>query len=257
MSLFPVFVVGSPRSGTSILVQAMIKGGYFAYAEGNFLSLIRDLQRVVDQHFDTFGVSDEVLAGRVDRAMLKIRLENVVASMAGHLQMRTPWLDKTGNPEMIEIIPVLRRVWPNSRFILARRRALENVTSRLRKFPNYDFEYHCKDWARNMTAWRELRGRVPDLPCIEVDQHDISADPVRVAADIGHFLQMDQAAVKQLSGVFTHERPQQTEPGSADRVLCLDRMAWTDEQRAIFHRICDSEMKSYGYSEDESYRVQV
>jgi len=257
MSLFPVFVVGSPRSGTSILVRAMIKGGYFAYPEGNFLSLIRDLQRLVDRHLDTFGASDKVLAGRVDRAALKIRLENVVASMAGHLQMRTPWLDKTGNPEMIEIIPVLRRVWPNSRFILARRRALENITSRLRKFPNYSFEYHCADWTRNMAAWRELRGRVPDLPCIEVDQHDISAGPGGVAADIGHFLHMDEDDVSRLAGVFTHERPQQTEPGSADRVLCLDRMGWTDEQRAIFHRICDSEMKSYGYSEDESYRVQV
>ena len=37
MPKFPVFVVGSPRSGTSILVDALFSAGYKGFREGSFL----------------------------------------------------------------------------------------------------------------------------------------------------------------------------------------------------------------------------
>ena len=48
---FPVFIIGSPRSGTSILSAALHAAGYSGYDEGHLLSLIRVLSEVVDFFF--------------------------------------------------------------------------------------------------------------------------------------------------------------------------------------------------------------
>ncbi len=256
MSLYPVFIVGSPRSGTSILVGSLLRAGYFGFNEGNFLPVIREIQRVVDRHFQIFGrANNKVLASCVDQAALKTRLEDVVLAAAADLNTKTPWVDKTGNPEMIELIPVLLRTWPQARFIFAKRRALENITSRLLKFPNLNFEYHCQDWARNMAAWRRIKEQLPGLAAIEVDQRDISIAPAMVAEHIARLLQMTPQQGAVLLQTFTGERPQQTAPGTADRVLSLDELPWDAAQREVFHRVCDPEMHAEGYTTDATYRV--
>ena len=220
MAAHPLFIVGSPRSGTSILVRALQRAGYSGYNEGNFVSLIHPLLRDIDRHFATFGTDNpQVLTSRIDRQALKDLVARQVLN-AALAQYDTPvWLDKTGNPEMIEIIPILRRLLPTSHFIFAKRRAIENLVSRVVKFPKHSFEYHCNDWARNMAAWRRLKETHPDVPAIEVDQHDISEQPGATATAIGRFLALTEDARSTLERTFRSERPQQSEPGSAQRVL--------------------------------------
>ena len=136
MSLYPVFIVGSPRSGTSILISSLLSAGYNGYLEGNFLSLVRVVERDVDRHFASFYTPNpKVLTSRIDVAGLKERLSRVIVDAAAEQQPAPPWVDKTGNPEMIEAIPTLRRLFPTSRFIFAKRRAIENIVSRVIKFP--------------------------------------------------------------------------------------------------------------------------
>ncbi len=256
MSRHPLFIVGSPRSGTSILRRAIGSAGYHGFAEGNFLTLIRALDIAVDRHWDIFANDKKrVLVTVVDREKLKDDLARLVAATAEALQPGVPWLDKTGNPEMIEVIPTLRRIWPDSHFILAKRRAIENIVSRMKKFPRHSFAYHCTNWARNMAAWRELRAAEPALPAIEVDQRDISAQPAETAARIAAFLDIGPEGMENIRRTFVHDRPQETEPGSADRVLSLATTGWSAEQIGTFHLHCDHEMACHGYSFDETYRA--
>ena len=88
---------------------------------------------------------------------------------------------------------------------------------------------------------------------MEVDQHAISLTPGEMAARMGAFLGLAAPSVVQIETAFTRQRPQQTEEGSADRVLSLDRSGWTEAQRVVFHTHCDGEMAAEGYSTDESY----
>ncbi len=256
MSLHPVFVVGSPRSGTSILVGALLRAGYGGFHEGNFLSLVRVVERDVDRHFALFyNPNPLVLTSGIDRDGLKDGLARLIVDAAVQRQPPGPWLDKTGGAEMIEAIPVLRRIFPTSRFVFAKRRAIENLVSRLVKFPDLTFEYHCADWARTMAAWRILRERAPGKDTIEIDQRDISTRPEIVVRRLGAFLQLDQAALPPMLRVFTSHRPQETEPGSAHRLLSLSQTGWTQNQTATFHRLCDAEMQAEGYATDATYRV--
>jgi Sulfotransferase family len=255
---YPLFIVGSPRSGTSILIDALRGAGYHGFSEGNFLSCLQPIERVIDRHFEIFDVgSPNVLISQIDRSRLKADLFKVICQAAEAQYGGRPWVDKTGNPEIIAAIPHILHFWPTSHFIFAKRRAIENVYSRLRKFPRLNFEYHCADWARNMAAWRQIRADLPDLHAIEVDQREISAGPAETGGRIAAFLALGNAATERMTEIFETNRPQQTENGSAERLLTLQTTGWTDEQVRVFHRCCDAEMRAFGYTLDGSYNTNA
>jgi predicted ATPase len=254
---YPLFIVGSPRSGTSILIDALRGAGYQGFSEGNFLSCLQPIERLIDQHFETFDPGNpKVLISRIDRSVLKTALYQLVCQAAEAQYGDQPWVDKTGNPEMIAAIPIILQIWPCSHFIFAKRRAIENVFSRLRKFPRLNFAYHCGDWARNMAAWRRIRSAMPNLHGIEVDQREISVGPANTAARIAAFLGLGDAAAQQMTRIFETNRPQQTENGSAERLLTLRSTGWSEQQVQVFHTNCDEEMRAFGYTEDETYWLE-
>jgi hypothetical protein len=253
---YPVFIMGSPRSGTSILVDGLRGAGYYGFGEGNFLSFLRVIERDIDRHYAIFATAEpNILISRIERQALKSALYKVICSAASEAYGNKPWIDKTGNPEMIEAIPILLDYWPQSRFIFAKRRAIENVTSRLKKFPSLNFNYHCNDWARNMSSWRGIRRILPQLRAIEVDQYEISHAPLETAARISRFLSLTENAVQRMASIFEGGRPQQTEAGSAKRILSLASSGWTAQQLEVFHAKCDQEMVAFGYTDDDQYWV--
>ena len=58
----PVFIVGSPRSGTSALADVLWHIGYHGFGEGHFLTLLRDIDTIVDQHYVRFPGADRCWA---------------------------------------------------------------------------------------------------------------------------------------------------------------------------------------------------
>ena len=249
----PVFIVGSPRSGTSTLVDGFLSAGYHGFREGNLLSLLDPLIRQIRWHFSEFAGDPEVLVSAVDAAALEDRIGMIFRDTADALN-RTPWVDKTGNPEMIHTLPLLYRLWPDAAFVFAKRRAIENIVSRTKKFPDRDFAYHCTDWARNMAAWREVRDALPAERCIEVDQQDLLHIPTVVALRLGMLVGMGNHGVSVLAATLGASRSQETGFRTAAARYALDSVGWTDEMVDVFRRECGVEMDAYGYTMDASYR---
>ena len=251
---FPVFIVGSPRSGTSILVDGLLAAGYYGYREGNFLTLMDSVAQVVDAHRRSYGSSGgEVMLDHVDLTELQNDIYELLKTIVDRLNPDEPWFDKSGNAGMIKAIPALMEMWPSSVFVFAKRRGIENVISRLRKFPALDFEYHCRDWAHNMATWRKIRERIPTARFVEVDQRGISQQPLESAHAIGRILAISEYQIRHIYTTFLKNRPQETEAGSADRIYSLRDLTWTQAQHAVFDRHCLAEMRSYDYYLDESY----
>jgi len=258
MSKSPVFIVGSPRSGTSILVTALRTVGYGGFNEGNFLPLINILGKAVDRHLGLAGKSrPNVLAAHVDPELLKTKIDEIIGNLVNSMNVGSMWFDKSGNADMIEAIPRLRLLWPNSVYIFAKRRAIENVKSRVKKFPERDFEEHCASWAINMSTWRKIRADLPPDVYLEVDQYDLIRDAEGISRRIADFLGFEPAQSKNLMKAFKMKRPQQTSNGSAEQIHSLDSLGWSDGQLATFKRICSSEMAAFGYTEGVGYDRRV
>jgi hypothetical protein len=251
---YPVFIVGSPRSGTSILVDALLTVGYRGFREGNFLSLLFNINREIDNHYSIFSDGNEkVMTNRISKDIFKGKIFRCFYDVVSEHNSMPPWFDKTGNPEMISCIPILRSLWPDAIFIFAKRRAIENVTSRLKKFPAHSFEHHCIDWARNMATWRSVRSQLPAAAFIEIDQQQIIQCPDEAALSLNAFLSVDTSKNDDLIKVFQINRPQQTADGSAARVISLESTGWSDQQKSVFLQHCKAEMEAFGYSMGNDY----
>ena len=216
----PVFIVGSPRSGTSALVDALLYTGYNGFREGCLMSLIATVNQAVDVHVNTYAYNSEILLSHVDAASLKWRIAQLFAEAQSALN-QAPWLDKTCNPGMIMSIPSVHRLWPDGVYIFAKRRGIENIVSRLIKFPAHGFEFHCADWANNMAAWRAARSGLPIGSFIEVEQQDMFCQADEVARELGQLLDLPPAALSRLEQGLRNTRAQQTADGTAGRRLTL------------------------------------
>lgn len=220
-----------------------------------FLPLLTPISVALDRHFDTFADPNnrQVMISAIDRDALKARIFATFKEIADTYNPPAPWFDKTGNPEMIEAIPFLRRLWPEAVFIFAKRRGIENVISRLRKFPVHSFEYHCRDWARNMAVWRAIRDTLPANHRREVDQQDMIQNPEKVVDELIALLDVDVVRRDQMLRTLRTNRPQQTHDGSATLLHDLTSCGWTEAQVEVFRRFCSAEMEAYGYSTTSSY----
>lgn len=254
----PVFIVGSPRSGTSALVDVLWDIGYHGFGEGNFLTLLHKIDFLVDRHYDWFPEHDpDVMLANIDKRDLKRRLFETIRTVTNDLNPKHPWLDKTGNPQITAALPIVRELWPGSVFVFAKRRGIENVISRLKKFPGESFEYHCSDWAHNMAVWRHIRQQLPPGCFIEVEQRDMIQQPERTTRSLCAFLQVDEGAVPGACKVMSTSRPQESEKGSASKTLSLAESGWTVEQTETFLKHCETEMKEFGYTMDEHYSAAL
>ena len=247
----PVFIVGSPRSGTSALVDALFAGGYHGFREGNLLGLLGNINDTIGHYFASVDTgSPSTLITQFTANDFRDSIRDLVCGLVAKNNPQNPWLDKTGNVPMLKALPELVGYWPTSRIIFAKRRGLENIASRLVKFPGLGFGRHCADWALTMRTWRQVRERLEPWRYVEVDQQNMVSQPDETANVLAEFLRLGSEERLAVERTFRSGRPQQTAPGTAERRLALDETGWTEEQRKQFVTVCGPEMTEYGYSLD-------
>ena len=252
----PIFIIGSARTGTSALVGALKALGIPGYNEGHYLTMLASLLKVATDHVLFRREKDPSPTVMMSNINVDVVAADIILMMKKRMEAEFPgkkvWFDKTPHILMIKVIPYIMEMWPKARFIFAKRRAVENLQSRLRKLPHIKFKMHCEDWADCMIAWRNLKHRIPENQRIEIDQHDMGLDPKGTAEKIGTLLSLGLEEIKQIVDALSGERIEYT-GGNEKEVKALDELSWTTDQIELYKNICADVNRESGYSDGANY----
>lgn len=253
----PIFILGSPRSGTSILTAAIKRGGGIpGFNEGHFLPLLGPLIENSERFFEgkRHLMQDERhMIAHIDRKSIEREIIEIFKRHSEKLLTKPVWIDKSPGSAMIKAVPSLVEAWPRGRFVFAKRRGIENVISRLKKFPHVDFSGHCKGWASCMDAWLSVRERLSSRS-IEIDQRDIGISPDDTAGRLCRFLALHDEAIESIAGMFKKNRPQFTGGVEEEQAIDMRETGWSEEQIEKFRYYCADVSAKFGYTETSQYR---
>jgi hypothetical protein len=257
----PVFVLGSRRSGTSVVAHAlMLKTRYVGPHEGHVMDLLAPLGAVVEKFYMLKGdvarnAQGATMLRDVPRSYFDDALSGLFQDIASKFFSTPFWMDKTPTPQMIRSAPRLAAIWPHARFIFMRRRGFENLLSHGRKFPAETFQAHCSWWADCMAAWLEVRHNLAGR-AIEIDQYLLARDPALAAGLIGDLLSLEPQERRDVAGFLTARRVEQT-GAAVDGVEHGMPEAWDAAQRQIFTETCLPLFAPFHYAEDSRYFLSM
>jgi hypothetical protein len=248
----PLFILGPARSGTSAITLALLESAsYVGTGEGHLLPLAQALVSVIDQYYRRRAHDPNTMLGRVPIDAFQKLIRRSFVRLASDLFPSVRWLDKTPTVEMVRASVLMKEIWPNARFIFMKRRVIENVLSRLRRFPEDSTERHYSDWAAVMTAWLAVRDTLGDA-ALEIEHRQLVLDPDAVGTSIASFLQLPDAAAARFQRYLNKSRPEQTDQNFG-AIYSLDHLGLDSNDVGRMMTVCDPIMQALGYSYDDSY----
>jgi hypothetical protein len=248
----PVFILGPARSGTSAITLALLESAsYVGTGEGHLLPLAHALLSTIDRYYQRGSNDSKTMLGRVSIDAFQKLIRRSFVNLTSDLYPSVRWLDKTPTVEMVRASVLMKELWPNARFIFMKRRVIENVLSRQRKFPQDTTERHYSDWAAVMTAWLAVRDKLGEA-ALEVEHRRLVLDPDAVASSIENFLQLSNGAAARFRRYINNGRPEQTDD-SFGATYSFDHLGLNGVEARRMTAVCDPIMHALGYSYDESY----
>jgi hypothetical protein len=248
----PVFILGPARSGTSAITQALLESAsYVGSSEGHLLPLAHALLGTIDQYYQGRGHDPNTTLSRVRVDAFQKLIRRSFVKLASSLFPTVRWLDKTPTVEMVRASVLIKELWPNARFIFMKRRVIENVLSRQRKFPDESIERHYSDWLAVMEAWLAVRDELGDA-ALEIEHRQLVLDSDAVATSVASFLQLSDGAAARFRRYVNNNRPEQTDENFG-AIYALDQLGLDENDVRRLIELCDPIMHALGYSYDDSY----
>jgi hypothetical protein len=252
----PVFILGAKRSGTSAVTQALLRSGRYAgQEEGHLLGLVGRLIELVEQHYE---VNETEVTEQRNTFITSVPEKYFFDSIRGvfaHLTLSVfpsgYWIDKTPNSAMVQLAPLLKEIWPNAKFVFMKRRGIENLVSRSRKFPETAFRERCEDWRNVMEAWLRVRDDLSSA-AIEIEQLDLVREPDRLANDLARFLAIPDAEAARFREALVSDRPERS-ASNFGQIHDFESAGWSASEVKKFKEICGAMMAVYGYGYSGAY----
>lgn len=240
-----VFVLGSTRSGTSAIRDALAATRYSGPGEGHTIGLLSDMSNAVRRHYDQHGAALHEGTGlrRIDRGKLLNEIRLTYLRLLYEHWPTEYYLDKTPNITPIEALEDIKAAMPNAKFIFCSRRGIDNIISKQKKWPDTPFLSQCREWVAIQRAWRQKKTILPLSDHIEVEYYDLATEPGKVAERIRTFLDLDADEETRIAEVLAP-------PGDKRDLrvgVPLAETGWSDDEIRVFMKECSEQMAGRGY----------
>jgi len=241
-----VFIVGSPRSGTSVLLRAMQNVvGLRAHGESHVIPAVAQAIFHLRVYYRRFKDNPgDLLIRQLPIDRIEAPLLDSIRAFYYEIYDGQGWADKTPSDEAVHSAHLIRRIFPDARIIVTHRNGIEVVDSYRRKFGG-SFRESCENWKRVMEGVELLRQRCDDI--LEVDQFDFTNAFEEVALRIACYIHREDLA-GQLADFLFSNRKDRLSTHDWSRRLTIHDVSWTDEEKSIFLEVCGDAMVKHGYS---------
>ncbi|MFC1688943.1 sulfotransferase [Pseudomonadota bacterium] len=240
----PIFVVGAPRSGTSMLHWALVQhANLWGSAESDFLSPLIEGVDAAYAKGTEFGEyhwlnKEEVTKSEFFRQIGKA-IDSLYLSRSGNLR----WVDQT--PHYILYYDRLRTMLPGAKFIHIVRDGRQVICSMQEKF-GWSFLQSTRMWKQLVEAGEAISRQARD-DFLQVSYESVVQNPEQSFRQIYRFIEEEYDP----NSVGFLEKPINTSPGresedSADKLIPRWR-DWKPQKRIIFQAYCGKLNRSLGY----------
>lgn len=258
----PIFVIGCPRSGTSVIGEC-VGGANGAYCIGESL-FIRYLWRIVTDLVIGDNKNHIVPFRDVEHEVIVEFIGNLCDNLFGALNRCDANIIVDHTPWNIAHIPLLNALYPHAKFIhvvrnpVAVSSSLEQSFYNGRVWASCDSSYHAKLWV-SLNRCIELAPKEVDVKTVKYE--DLCARPIDVLKELLHFCNLTWSAnvAKQLAKPHASSNSD----GNSFRLAWLDgdnvviepktrKVEWSKgmsmEDILAFREIVSSSASSYQYS---------
>lgn len=263
----PIFVVGTGRSGTSVLLQALGKHPLIFALPGE-APLITSYGGIAYQFEsgkdrDYYAASLKVTKDRLYSSLRRLCFETSAGRDWGcrtlvkdAIKLRElPWKKRYWSAKTFPSVRVaegLRALYPAGKFVYIIRNGIDVVHS-MTKFAGFrdrDFEKQCKNWSDDMERYKYLLGC--DF-AIMVRHEELVGAPERVFQKIFSFVGIENSSTPAsfVKTNLVHPLDKPTQNVAAVEKVLTERQpgytSWTSEQKNSFKAICGQAMHESGY----------
>jgi Sulfotransferase family/Glycosyl transferase family 2 len=267
----PVFIIGSPRSGTTVLAHALAQhSDFWVSGESDFLFYLfseRFVERAYERAMDVPGprwlrledVSEEEFLAHVGMG-----INALITDRSGGRR----WIDQT--PHYTQIVDSLAGLFPGARFLHILRDGREVVHSMLNfadSIPDpavgdflretvawaTDLRTACETWRQHVDTAMAFCERQPDRAMV-VPYAELVAQPHAMFTRIHHFL---GAADEDGPADFVSSKRINSSFGRGPRQSAGDIwQRWDEEERRIFTEVAGQAMRRCGFSMRDPTHVE-
>jgi hypothetical protein len=212
-----VFIMGPPRSGTSVTYYAMREVfGLPGYGESHVFPIFLTLLHRFWQYGESFRKQSGNFAARLNTATLRATFSDYLRNFYGQHYPAGSWVDKTPGADAILSTSLILETFPDARIILTRRGGIEAVQSFRAKFSG-PFANACHSWRHCMEALVRVTAEQPSV--LVIDQFDLAKT----------------------------RQPERTSRHAWDTRLTLAATDWTDDEKRTFTELCGDMMQKLEY----------